>query len=143
MAGWFRFLQRRRAARLALPDEVTVGLWHAQVDDDALAATTLLRVRAGRRVVRGGDIGREVFILVSGTASVHDAGDGSYLGTLRPGEVFGELSVLSGRPRRADVVANTDVEVLVMTPAEFSVLQQSVQDMTAAVERRVDELSPH
>jgi CRP-like cAMP-binding protein len=119
---------------------VSVGPWHAHLHEDALAVTTLLRMRAGRRVVRGGEIGREVFILVSGTASVHDGETGEYLGTLRPGEVFGELSVLSGTPRRADVVANTDLEVLVMTPAEFSVLQTSVRDMAAAIERRVDEL---
>ena len=39
--------------------------------------------------------------------------------TLGPGDVFGEQSFLSEQPRAADVVAQTDAEVLVLTPALF------------------------
>jgi CRP-like cAMP-binding protein len=140
MRGWWQ--KRRQPDEPVPPVAVTVGSWHADVHaDEILDVTTRVRMRAGRRVVRGGAAGREVFILVDGVASIHHPATGAYLGTLRTGEVFGELSVLSGDPRRADVVANTDIEVLVMTPAEFDVLQQRVHDMPAALQQRLASLS--
>lgn len=139
MRGWWR--RRREPVDQGPPVGVTVGDWHADVDPTQLLdVTTVVRTRAGRRVARAGDAGREVFILLAGTASIHHPETGAYLGTLRPGEVFGELSVLSGGPRRADVVANTDLELMVMTPAEFTVLQQRLADMPAALHRRMAQL---
>jgi CRP-like cAMP-binding protein len=41
------------------------------------------------------------------------------LNIVRPGEVFGEIALLDGRPRSADAVTMTDCDVLVLDRREF------------------------
>lgn len=57
----------------------------------------------GRRVLRHGLGGGSVYVILEGEAAVHR--DGAELRRLGPGEVFGEISVLTGDPPSADVVA--------------------------------------
>src|SRR4029077_18524598 len=54
-------------------------------------------------IARQGDIGSGLFVITSGGARV--VRDGSQIAALGPGDFFGELSVLDGRPRTAQVVA--------------------------------------
>ena len=77
-------------------------------------------VERGAVVVRRGTPARELFLLERGRASVTvDLPDGHRrrLSTLGPGQVFGEAALLDGGLRTADVVADTDVDLLVL-PAE-------------------------
>lgn len=74
---------------------------------------------AGDVIVREGDSGFRAFIISSGTCDVlRDTPEGTlrYVRTMGPGEAFGELSVLTGKPRSATVVAKTDVSLRVVTP---------------------------
>jgi flavin reductase (DIM6/NTAB) family NADH-FMN oxidoreductase RutF len=57
-----------------------------------------------------GDEGDVMFLLLQGRVRVERAGH--VLATLGEGEFFGEVSVLDGGPRTADVVAETDVRCL-------------------------------
>jgi CRP-like cAMP-binding protein len=45
---------------------------------------------------------------------------------LRPGAVFGEMSLLDGQPRVANITATTQVSVLVLNPLELASLLESV-----------------
>ena len=87
-------------------------------DDDArriLDEGTVLRIPQGQRIVRTGDVGDDMFMILSGVAEVRAGGPdgaGHVLETLGTGQVFGEMSFLSGRRRTADVVALSDVRVL-------------------------------
>ncbi|MBI4240578.1 MAG: cyclic nucleotide-binding domain-containing protein, partial [Candidatus Rokubacteria bacterium] len=66
-------------------------------------------------IVRKGDVGNEMYLLVTGKAAVTDRGpDGKAktIKTLEPGEVFGEMALVEQTVRAADVVALDDVEVL-------------------------------
>ena len=58
---------------------------------------------AGRPMVRQGEIGTGLFLIVSGSARVVHNGD--VVATLHAGDFFGELSVLDHQPRNASVVA--------------------------------------
>ena len=49
---------------------------------------------------------------------------------LRPGEFFGEMSLLDGDPRSATVVTDTPVRLLVIDRENFSVLRREVPDFT-------------
>ena len=50
------------------------------------------------------------------------------LGTLGPGDMAGELSLIDGRPRSANVAATTDVRVLQIASEDFeSLLDHSPQ----------------
>jgi branched-chain amino acid transport system substrate-binding protein len=71
----------------------------------------------GEFVIRQGDEGDSMYILIAGSADVHiggDSGVSEYLATLEPGQFFGEMSLLTGEQRTANVIAMTAVECLVV-----------------------------
>jgi len=69
---------------------------------------------AGTKIVEEGKGGVGFYLILSGKAEV--VKDGEPLAQLEGGNFFGELSVIDGAPRTADVVAKTDTECLVITP---------------------------
>lgn len=84
-------------------------------DLDHLARSTdEVRVPRGSLLTRQGDIGREAFVILAGTATVER--DGTAIAEL----VVGELALLDGGTRSATVVATTDVDALVLTRPAFT-----------------------
>lgn len=85
------------------------------VDDLQVLAATGDRttVPAGRTVMTQGERGREAAIILAGEVEV--ICDEQVIATLGPSDVIGELSLLDGAPRTADVRAATDVELLVFS----------------------------
>jgi CRP-like cAMP-binding protein len=79
-------------------------------DDFALLAKTTqkYRYKASDVIVKQGDAGDCMFIIVEGVVKVvleNDNGSSTVLGTLTVGEVFGEMSLLTGASRSATVSA--------------------------------------
>ncbi len=70
-------------------------------------------VKAGTKIVEKGQSGVGFYLILDGEAEV--VADGKKLADLGPGSFFGELSVIDGAPRTADVVAKTDTTCLVVT----------------------------
>ena len=66
----------------------------------------------GDLLVREGDAGTGLFLIVDGTADVIH--DGHIVATLGPGGFVGELSVLDRRPRLANVIARTPIKSLAL-----------------------------
>jgi small-conductance mechanosensitive channel/CRP-like cAMP-binding protein len=86
--------------------------------DSAERADLAARMRphelaAGQVVVRQGDSGESLYVLAEGILDVErDRGEGSPIrDRLAPGEVFGEVSLLTGQPRSATVAAAFDALV--------------------------------
>lgn len=75
-------------------------------------------VHEGSVLVKQGEIGQEAMIIESGSAEVRK--DGKKLDDLGPGDFFGEMSLINHMPRNADVVATSDMTLLVMNSREFS-----------------------
>ena len=72
----------------------------------------------GQLIIREGDPGRSFFIIVEGRVRVYKAGpDGKEitLAHLGEGAFFGEMALLSGAPRTANVVAEEESEILEVT----------------------------
>lgn len=85
-------------------------------DDIGHLAQAMIRreLRAGTCAVRQGDSGRSLFLVAEGVLDVvHRCEDGTRvsLARMRPGDMFGEMSLLTEQPRSADVVARIDTVV--------------------------------
>jgi CRP-like cAMP-binding protein len=65
---------------------------------------------AGDRIVEEGNLGEALFVILAGQAKVMRGR--RVVGTLVPGDFFGELSALDGGPRTATIVAETPMRVL-------------------------------
>jgi CRP-like cAMP-binding protein len=72
---------------------------------------------AGRVIARQGEVGTGFFVVVDG--SVRVVRDGELLAALGPGEFFGELSILDGQPRIAQVVADEPTRCLAIASWDF------------------------
>ena len=75
-----------------------------------------LQFPAGAFLLHEGDVGDEAYLLLAGRARVTRSvqGEAVFVRELGPGEVFGELALLSSRPRSATVQAITPVVVAVV-----------------------------
>ena len=109
---------------------------------DIAKATVELTLDEGREFVTQGDVGREAFIIVEGSADVSRGG--KKIATLGPGDCVGELALLDHGPRTATVVATSPLTVLVLGPREFSGLLDEVPTLNhkilAALASRIREL---
>ncbi len=75
----------------------------------------LERYAADENVVRQGDPGDSMFVITSGSVRVVRAdedGRETLLGTLRAGDCFGEVALVTGRARNASVLTLEDCEFL-------------------------------
>lgn len=107
--------------------------------------TSETTVKQGSTVVKQGESGQEAMIVENGTADVLRGGD--KVDDLGPGDFFGEMSLINQMPRNADVVATSDMDLLVMDAREFSsVLSEypevAVKILKTVVERLVANQSP-
>jgi serine/threonine protein kinase len=77
---------------------------------DILQASNVIRVAENTVMVNEGDIDDSFYIILSGRAVVRK--NNSYIATIDRGECFGEMAYLSGDPRTATVIADTDCILL-------------------------------
>lgn len=72
---------------------------------------------AGETVIRQGEPGDRLFVIVAGTVQVRI--DGAVVGEQGPGTEFGEIALLRDGPRTATVTALTDVQLLALPRGVF------------------------
>lgn len=92
-----------------------------------------LDLPAGKEMATEGDRGREFFVLLDGEADVTK--QGGRINTMKKGDFFGEIALVTKMPRTASVTATTDVDVLVITERDFDALLKQ----TPEIGRRVAE----
>jgi CRP-like cAMP-binding protein len=94
------------------------------LDNEAMERIAAVAVEVGfpadHVIARQGEIGTGFFVIASGRARV--VRDGETLATLGPGDFFGELSVLDGRPRVAQVVADGPTTCLALASWDLEAL---------------------
>jgi CRP-like cAMP-binding protein len=91
-----------------------------------------VQVGLDKHLTEQGAGGHEFFIVLSGHLSVIE--DGRPIAQLHPGDFFGELALLEGRPRSATVRADGIAELLVVGHREFHALMDEFPNVRAAVE---------
>jgi len=82
---------------------------------------------AGVELIREGEPGDALFVILEGDAVVHRSG--VELNRVGPGAYFGELAILDGKPRSATVVAETDVRIAVIGIRMFRTLLREFSDL--------------
>ena len=104
---------------------------NAQQIDHLLRVADEINIPAGTTFIREGEVGREMFIIVDGTAEV--TRDGAPVTRLTRNEFVGELAVLRHTPRNATVTAQTDLDVLVLTSRAVEPLLDEIPGMAKAL----------
>lgn len=87
----------------------------------------------GHVIARQGDIGSGFFVITAGRAKV--ARDGRVIAELGPGDFFGELSVLDGRPRTAQVSAIEATTCLALSTWDFETVVREQPGVALAILR--------
>jgi CRP-like cAMP-binding protein len=98
---------------------------------------TPIRVQEGRTLTTQGDRGAEFFVVRWGRASCTI--DGEKVGDFGAGDFFGELALLSGTRRSATVTAQSEMELLVFSAAEFGRLLEASPPLAAQMRKRLGE----
>jgi CRP-like cAMP-binding protein len=90
-----------------------------------------LDLPAGKEMATEGDRGREFFVLLNGEADVTRAQ--RRINTMKEGDFFGEIALVTKMPRTATVTATSDVDVLVITERDFDKLLKNTPEIGRAV----------
>jgi CRP-like cAMP-binding protein len=112
----------------------------SSLSDKALDAVSALAsetsVSAGELIVREGEYRYTVSVIETGTADVVKAGE--IIASLGPGDVFGEMAILSGRERTADVVATSSMRLVTLRKPHLEPVANEVSEQLQALvdERR-------
>lgn len=93
---------------------------------------TPVNIAAGTTLTLEGTLGRQALVMVDGTASV--IRNGEKVATISAGDIVGEIALITGEPRTATVVADTDAHVYALSPREFT----SLLARCPRLERRVN-----
>jgi CRP-like cAMP-binding protein len=92
-------------------------------------------VSTGKRLVHEGDYSYDLIVIESGTADVIKGGE--VIGSLGPGDVFGEMGMLSGGRRMADVVATSSMRLITLSKSDLRRISTEVSDqLQALIEQR-------
>ena len=125
----------------------TVPLFDSLGDDDALRVARCLTqvfAAAGELIIAQGEEGHEMYFLIRGAVEVYlqdpATGDSVVLKQLRDGSYFGEIALVSNKPRGANVAALCVTELLVLSEADFSQIELAFptifQDLRATLQQR-------
>lgn len=115
-----------------------------------MGAEEALFQRFGREFPRGtvlfreGEPGKEMYVLQAGRVAiskkVRDVE--KVLATLGPGEFFGEMAIISNKPRNASAVVADDAKVLVIDPKTFEAMIRGNSEIAVRmIKKLADRLS--
>ncbi len=106
---------------------------------EQLISTTAVRsFAAGETIVREGDQGASWFLIEEGEVEVHTtdaSGRHLVLAHLGPGEFFGEVAVLTGKPRTATIVARNGVTVIEISRQDLDQIAASHPQVRSVLQR--------
>jgi CRP-like cAMP-binding protein len=132
----------RRDAKIELLKSVPLfaGCSKGELRELAKSADEL-DIREGTVLTREGRPGREFFVLIDGTARVTKAG--KKIADLGAGDWFGEIALITNRPRTATVTASSPGDVLVITDRRFHSVVETMPSIALKVLATVGERLTH
>ncbi|HRI02991.1 MAG TPA: mechanosensitive ion channel family protein [Pyrinomonadaceae bacterium] len=109
---------------------------------ERLANASTTRIYApGENIVNMGQEGNSMFVVISGTVKVQipELSYQKTIGTLRENDFFGEMSLLTGEPRSATVVAFEESEVLRIDKSGLKPIFESNPVLVESISELVEE----
>lgn len=88
-------------------------------------------VPAGKVLIRQGERGDDLMVIVSGEVGVER--NGERVTALGPGDFFGEIALIVGGPRTATVTAEAPGRLLVVNHRDFHALMEEFPEVAAQV----------
>lgn len=137
------------SARTSVRKQPFLQLLDDAQTDTLLSNARLMRFGRGERIIEQGEQGRSMFILLHGEAIVlvNINGTPTEVATLKAGDYFGEMSLLSGEPRSATVAARTDCEMWEIDKEVLGLMleqnQNLVEKLSDLLAKRRMELEGH
>jgi CRP-like cAMP-binding protein len=106
-----------------------------------VGASTNLAWPAGSFVFQKGNPGEALYIVLSGEVRIYDVVDGYEIeiARIRPGDFFGEMSLLLETTHTKNVQAVEDSELLVLMKDSFRRLFDAKPELAALVYKRLEE----
>jgi CRP-like cAMP-binding protein len=133
-----RFFRDRSVARLLTTNPLFTGL--SERDREALKTRfRFLELDAGAPLVQAGKTVPGLLILLSGRASVDRGGGKDHLADLGPGDLCGEISLLTKSPANADVRAVSKCIAIELPGAAFLKIVEARPEAKSFVERLLKE----
>jgi small-conductance mechanosensitive channel/CRP-like cAMP-binding protein len=129
----------RNAERLG---RVSIFAPLSEPEIEELANMCTSRVYApGEMIVQEGSEGSSMFVITRGSVRVQvsSAGQPNTVGRLHENEFFGEMSLLTGAPRSASVVADEETEVLQIKKEKFQSILANHPGLIEAITELVEE----
>ena len=112
------------------PDRLKTIPLFSSLSDKALDTLSVFAsetsVSTGKRLVHEGDYSYDLIVIESGTADVIKGGE--VIGSLGPGDVFGEMGMLSGGKRTADVIATSSMRLITLSKSDLRRISTEVSD---------------
>jgi cAMP-dependent protein kinase regulator/CRP/FNR family cyclic AMP-dependent transcriptional regulator/cGMP-dependent protein kinase 2 len=103
--------------------------------DTVSVFATETSVSTGKRLVHEGDYSYDLIVIDTGTADVIKGGE--VIGSLGPGDVFGEMGMLSGSRRMADVIATSPMGLITLSKWDLKRISTEISDqLQSLVEQR-------
>jgi CRP/FNR family cyclic AMP-dependent transcriptional regulator len=99
--------------------------------EEIAAIADEIDLREGKELTKEGRPGREFFVLIEGDADVKKGS--RRINRMSAGDFFGEISLVTRRPRTATVVATSPVRALVITDRSFRTLLEHSPDIESKV----------
>jgi len=136
---WSKLPGASRKARVAISwlSDLVLPPHPVQLNLGGGRGATQAHFEPGETVFNEGDTGDSLFMILSGRVEVRKRfGAGPQLvGTLGPGEYFGEMALLGRRPRSATTRALTPLDVLVLPGSDFSALADGLVEFRTEFEQ--------
>ncbi|WP_097461953.1 Crp/Fnr family transcriptional regulator [Mangrovitalea sediminis] len=134
----------QRFTRLLMTQSLVLTLAYAVANRYGLRPKAgFQRQPAGSRLIAQGTEAHEVYTLMRGRCRVEVAG--IQVGSIEEGDIFGVLAALTGSPRTADVIAETDVTLMAVPRDQFIRLIQAQPEtflrLLRTLSRHIDDLN--
>ncbi len=128
----------------AMVDGEMIGSVRVTLDSQVgVPADKYFAYRAGEQVVKSGEVASEAFVVIDGEAEVKLSESGAVFTRLTQSNVFGELALIAGEPRSADVFAPANFQLMALSKEAFTRVflhdpQKALRLLQSMAERNMD-----